>query len=354
MDTLTHALSGALLARATAPRTPRPDALPLSLRMWVGFWTAAFPDTDFVLRFFGDPLTYLSEHRGVTHSIILLPLWAVGVALLFAVITRRRYSWKAFVATCALGIAAHIAGDVITAFGTMVFAPFSHWRAQFPTTFIIDLYFSGIIVAGLVASAVWKRTRLPAVISLGVLVSFIGFQRLQHDRAVAVGELHITANKLDSAQSYAIPQPFSPFNWMVVIQQPQAYRLAYINLERDELTTPAADASWFSHLNALYRPVPEALWQRIPRHGADDPSLAESAWNADGLTRYRHFVMFPAAFRMDRTPMSVCVWFDDLRFKLDGRESPFRYGSCRDTNGGDWKTFRLSNGDNGTEIREPI
>ena len=153
MDTLTHALSGALLARATEPGDPRPDQLPRRTRMWVGFWAAAFPDSDFVARFI-DPLTYLTTHRGITHSVVMLPLWAAGLALLFMLIVRGKYSWRAFVGVCALGIGVHIAGDVITAFGTMIFAPLSYWRAQIPTTFIIDPYFTAIIAGGLVASSV--------------------------------------------------------------------------------------------------------------------------------------------------------------------------------------------------------
>lgn len=395
MDTLTHALSGALVARATEPSSPRPDELPRTLRMWVGFLAAAFPDTDFVLRFL-DPLTYLAAHRGVTHSIVLLPLWAVGLALLFAFAMRRRYAWKAFVGTCALGIGVHIAGDVITAFGTIVFAPFSEWRAQIPTTFIIDPYFTGIIVAGLVAGLVWKNARLPAVIGLAALTAYVGFQHLQHNRAVAVGDAYVVANKLESARTHAIPQPFSPFNWMVVVQQPREYRLAHISLTRDiPAPLPAENASWFSRINASYRPVDEARWRRVLRYGDVDPNLAEAAWSADGLARYRRFAMFPALFRIDRTPDRICVWFDDLRFKLEGRHGPFRYGACRATgpntgvNAGrphparitenrsatvkdkastvlgtgkrepeahtaSWSVYRLSKDDNGTDVLELI
>src|SRR5687768_3729815 len=67
MDTLTHALSGALLARATAPEEqhqPGVPALTLRARMIAGFLAAAFPDSDFVLRVF-DTLTYVTLHRGV-------------------------------------------------------------------------------------------------------------------------------------------------------------------------------------------------------------------------------------------------------------------------------------------------
>jgi len=43
MDTLTHALSGALLARATAPAVSA-DVLPLRRRLAIGALAAAFPD----------------------------------------------------------------------------------------------------------------------------------------------------------------------------------------------------------------------------------------------------------------------------------------------------------------------
>lgn len=360
MDTLTHALSGALLARATESSSynsgPRAGQLPRRLRMWVGFWAAAFPDSDFIVNFI-DPLTYLTTHRGVTHSVIVLPLWAVGLALLFMLIARRRYSWTAFVGTCALGIGAHIAGDVITAFGTMIFAPFSAWRAQIPTTFIIDPYFTAIIGAGLVASAYWKRARLPAIAGLALLVSYVGFQALLHQRAVTVGEAFITANRIESAHVHAIPQPFSPFNWMVVVEQPKNYHLAYISLLRDQtLPPPPRDASWLQRVNASYRPVKDAQWQNVPRYGVakTDAELAETTWSSEVLARYRGFTLFPAVYRVDREGARVCVWFNDLRFALVGRDMPFRYGACRENAAAPWKVFRLNSDDHGGDILEMI
>jgi inner membrane protein len=353
MDTLTHALSGALLARATEPATPRADQLPRRLRMWIGFWSAAFPDSDFVLRVI-DPLTYLTLHRGVTHSVILLPLWALALACLFMLITRRRYSWRAFVGMCALGIGIHIAGDVITAFGTIVFAPFSHWRAQIPTTFILDPYFTGIIVAGLVASAIWQRTRAPAVASLIVLAGFVGFQGIQLNRAVGFGDAYIARQKIN-ATSHAIPQPFSPFHWMVVVEEPNTYHLAHISLTRDEIPAPVhEDANWLRHVNASYRPVKDARWLTIPRYGTTDVALAKTVWNTDALARYRHFALFPSVLRIDKLSERTCVWFDDLRFNMVGRHTPFRFGGCRDGASSAWKVYRLINDDNGVEILDAI
>lgn len=356
MDTLTHALSGALVARATEPKTLRPDQLPRRLRMWVGFWAAAFPDADFIVRFV-DPLTYLALHRGITHSIILLPLWAVGLALLFTLIVRRRYSWKAFLDVCALGIGIHIAGDVITAFGTMIFAPFSIWRAQLSTTFIIDPYFTSILVAGLIASMGWKTRRAPAVVGLAVLAGYVGFQAILHRCAVAVGRAYMAAHRIELARAHAIPQPFSPFNWMVVVEQPNGYQLAYVSLLRNEIPPqPPEEAFWLRRVNASYRSAKDAQWQQVPRYGPVDADmkLAEAAWNSDVLARYRHFALLPAVYRVDHGPARTCVWFNDLRFALVGRAMPFRYGSCRDSANSAWKAHRLVNDDNDAEFFEEI
>lgn len=355
MDTLTHALSGALLARATEPRTPRLPPLPRRVRLWVGFWAAAFPDSDFVLRFI-DPLMYLTGHRGLTHSIVMLPLWAAGLAALFALVWRGRYPWRALVGVCALGIGIHIVGDVITAFGTMVFAPLSTWRAQIPTTFIIDPLFTAIIVIGLILSAVWKDSRRPAAVAMAVLAAYVGLQGILHEWAVAIGERQRAALGLTEARVHAIPQPFSPFHWMVVLDNGREYRLSYINLIGRRVPDPPPDAHWLRQLAAAYRPVAAMIWTRVPRYG-DEPmeaALAEQVWHAESFARYRRFALFPAVYRVDRNPQRSCVWFSDLRFALAGRNVPFRYGACRDSADASWKVYRLLDDGNGNEILDAV
>jgi inner membrane protein len=290
MDTLTHALSGALLARATAPAVPRPDQLPQKTRLWLGFWAAAFPDGDFVANLI-DPLTYLATHRGITHSLVMLPLWALGLALACTWLWRRRYPWQAFAGVIALGIGIHIAGDVITAFGTMILAPFSDWRAAIPTTFIIDPYFTAILFAGLLASWRWRASRRPALAGLAVLAAYVGAQGLLLQRAVALGEAHAVRHGYADARVEAIPQPFSPFHWMVVVARPAGYELAYVSLlRRSPPAEPPPDAHWFARVYATYRPADAATWVRVPRFGASaEAHLAESVWYSQVLTQFRSF-----------------------------------------------------------------
>lgn len=114
--------------------------------MAAGFLACAAPDLDFVISFLG-PVEYLLNHRGVTHSILLLPAWALLYSWVLSKLLRDPGGWRALYGVTALALAAHIVGDLITSFGTIVLAPLSDWRAAIGTTFIIDLWFSGIIVA---------------------------------------------------------------------------------------------------------------------------------------------------------------------------------------------------------------
>jgi inner membrane protein len=351
MDTLTHALSGALAARAMEPKTPRPDQLPRRTRLWIGFWAAAFPDSDFIVRFI-DPFLYVTTHRGLTHSVVMLPFWALGLALAFTWIYRKRYSWRAFVGVCALGVGAHILGDVITAFGTMVLAPVSGWRAQYPTTFIIDPIFSAILVAGLVAAAVWRDTRRPAVIALAVLGFYIGFQAVLHERALGIGELYASRFGATRQDVHALPQPFSPFHWMIVVDTPTSYHLGYVSLARSlPVEEPPADSGWFRRVFDSYQPPAHARWNRVARFG-DEPMearLAEEVWRSETLAGFRRFAQFPAVYRIDREARAICVWFNDLRFALAGRDLPFRYGGCRTPGENAWRLFQLTNNSDGRE-----
>src|SRR5919106_1450101 len=112
MDTLTHALSGAVVARATAPRTPGPNELSVRARVLAGAAAAAFPDIDHVLGYIS-PVVYLEYHRGLTHSILLLPLWALMLAWTCSRIARDPRGTGPWFGVCALGLAVHIAGDLI-------------------------------------------------------------------------------------------------------------------------------------------------------------------------------------------------------------------------------------------------
>lgn len=345
MDTLTHALSGALIARATEPRGDSPLAARGWRRAMAGFVAAAFPDVDYFLSYVS-PVTYLLGHRGLTHSVLLLPLWALVLAWLFARIDGGRLPWRAYFAVCALALGMHIAGDLITSFGTMIFAPLSDTRWALGTTFIIDPWFTGLIALALLASATIPRSRAPAVAGLVLLAAYVGMQALLKQQAVQWGEAHARAQGLGKARVSALPRPVSPFNWMVIVDEGSRYHHASVNLRRKQpLPPPGPGAGLIARLDAAYRPLTGAVWEVTPRfgEGPTEQQLAQEAWRQPGLAFFRWFAAYPALLRVEQGNPSTCVWFYDLRFYIPGREGlPFRFGLCQDGPHRSWQPFQLT------------
>jgi inner membrane protein len=341
MDTLTHALSGALLARATAPVKPRAGELTSGERTTVGFVAAAFPDCDFVLRLF-DPLTYVALHRGVTHSVILLPAWALLLAWLLSLILRQRYSWRAIYGTAALGIAIHIVGDVFTAYGTMLLAPLSSHRFAIPFTFIIDPYFTSIIAIGLAAAIFWPQGRRPAIIAFLVLGCYVGFQGILHSQAVEAGEAYAKNSGLFETEVHAVPQPLSPFYWKVIVSRGDDYYVASIDLWQTRNRKPSDPVSgiWgmWERIASGYQPVSAAKWIHRRRFGDTDSqrNLAREAWGQEIFAPFRRFAAFPALNRIEPAGTGVCVSFLDLRFTIPSLPPSLVFGLCRDSPAGPW------------------
>lgn len=348
MDTLTHALSGMLLARATAPdkvsSEPSAGQLSLRARLTVGFLAGAFPDSDVIVRLVDGPLGYLKYHRGVTHSLLMLPLWAWLLSLIFMLLWRGKYHWRAFYAVCAMSIGIHILGDVITSFGTMILAPLSNTKFSLPSTFIIDFWFSGIILLALLLALSWRRAgQRIAIVGLACLSAYVSFQYYLGHRATTLGQEYAQQHQLQQAEVHALPQPLSPFNWKVIVEQPDHYTVSYVNLWRDKvIADPGKQAGLFARVDALYRPENKMQWQVRQRFGdAGTRAEARDIWQQRVLQDVREFMLFPELYRLDQHGQHVCAWYQDLRFILsDVRQVPFRFGACRNEQQ-QWILYRL-------------
>src|SRR5256884_3843581 len=122
-----------------------------SMVTWALMLGAFYPDTD-VLRdiFSHDKLLVVTWHRSITHSLVMLPLWA----LLLAWITRGFCNWRkgeapSFAALSliyAAGILSHILLDLVTSFGTMIWSPLEWSRPAWDLIFIVDFTLTAIFL----------------------------------------------------------------------------------------------------------------------------------------------------------------------------------------------------------------
>ena len=343
MDTVTHSLLGALVARASAPAGTASHHLGLRERSVAGALAAAFPDIDY-LTFWIEPLTFLAEwHRGPTHSIVLLPVWALSLGLLFAVLGRRRAHWRELVAVCALALASHIASDVITAYGTQIFSPISDFRISLGTTFVIDPYFSAIIVLGLLASWRWAP-QPPARYAVLTLLIYVGAQWLLQRHAIGLAMDRVRTTGLTGATASALPQPFSPFNWKLILAHDDSFHVASVRLvSRDPFLDLRGSDLALARLAAAYHPADRLSWTTFSRfgHSGAVQAQAREVWCHDDFRQFRRFARFPVIYRVDSDGEQSCVWFTDLRYVLPVLTPPFRYGMCRGGTDGAWMLYRL-------------
>ena len=218
----------------------------------------------------------------------------------------------------------------------MVLAPLSDWRAGIGTTFIIDLWFSGIILAGLIVSLFFYRSRIPAVAASVALCAYVGFQYVQKQHAVEFGRQYAQSRGLAGADITAHPRPVSPFNWTVFVSDEREHHYAHVNLVRDAPREFRPGDGFVAKLDAAYRPFAMAQWETRSRYGEGE--LGKDAWDSPPLAFFRWFAERPAFDGESEQPN--CVWFLDLRFVNPGRDwVPFRFGACRDTPGSSWRAY---------------
>lgn len=170
MDTVTHGILGALIGKAFfAGEPPRgevswrePPQNAGRVAIIATTLGAIFPDIDV----FAGPLAHnslaiMTWHRNITHSLVMLAVWAA----LLAAITQwlaRRIQWPApgftdLTAIYAVGLASHIFLDLITAFGTMAWAPLNYTRLAWDWVFIVDLSVTSLALLPQLAAWAFQR-----------------------------------------------------------------------------------------------------------------------------------------------------------------------------------------------------
>ena len=154
MDTITHGIAGALIGKAILRGEDMFAAQPMNrgrIITWSLMLGAIFPDSDVLRDFFSsDKLLIVTWHRSITHSLVMLPLWALllaGITRAFA--NRRKWeapSFRALTAIYAAGILSHIVLDLVTSFGTMIWSPLEWSRPAWDLIFIVDFTLTAIFL----------------------------------------------------------------------------------------------------------------------------------------------------------------------------------------------------------------
>jgi inner membrane protein len=346
MDPVTHVAAGVLLSQL----------LPGPARGWsalAGVLFALLPDIDYFL-IFSDRLAFIRHHRGFTHSLLALPLFALLGALVGRALGGPRWFSPLFCIGLAV-LASHLILDLATSYGTQILFPFSRRQFTLDWLFIIDPYLTALLLAGAVAalcSATWgRRVGTIFLAAAGVYFLLCGFY---HQQALTLARQVFPETpflgrppcslmrrhtltvpwQVFPAESAAftvaaLPQPFSCRRWQLVAADGSEVQQAFMQLPFFAgATRPGAPSVTHLPVNpgcqvpeAAYRP-PEDLqvqvWTGLPA-----PDLAAHPEAQDILNQYLEFARFPLLRRVEpRDDGQLLEWLD-LRFSVPGRAFPF-------------------------------
>jgi membrane-bound metal-dependent hydrolase YbcI (DUF457 family) len=286
MDTITHGIAGALIAKAAFRGG---DFLPTELpdKRRIMTWTltlgAIFPDSDILRDWFSrDPMLIVTWHRSITHSLLCLPIWTVLLAALTLALCRwRKWDAPRFPALCgywAIGILSHIFLDLVTTFGTMIWSPLQWSRPAWDILFILDFSFTAILLIPQLLAWTYEDpdhvrrralimwlifTPAPLVISrIGAMVG----APISNDAIVVATVLFAALFLLPAIRGWGL-------------------RIPYVNWNRAGLALAGAYilAATFAHHQALERIQKFAAEENIEAQSIAALPFPPSLWHWDGL-----------------------------------------------------------------------
>ncbi len=261
MDNLTHSLTGAVAARVLDGSQAYDRRTERAL-FWLTVVSANAPDLDVVVDLFAGPFTAIEHHRGITHSVIAAPLFAVGPALLFWAFNRRA-PFAAFWLRAFIGGLVHILFDMITSYGTKVFLPFTDHRYALDWMFIIDPAFTltlGVLLW--VQRRSVKRRRVWIIGAALFAMTYLGIESVLHGTASRMFEQRLEEEGLIADRTAVLPQPFTIFRWMGAAHTQEGAVQAFFSVFDDTPRHLLYLGEETDSILALTRQEPEVEWYK--------------------------------------------------------------------------------------------
>lgn len=249
MDTVTHTLVGIALSR-------------VFFKKRVAYATSAMivaanlPDLDVVYSWPG--IRYLEFHRGILHSLWMVPVWALLIALGLRWWAARKGKrvpalWLGF-ALGLVGVGSHVFLDWSNAYGIRLFAPFSqHWYALdwmplFDPWILIVL--AAFLVFPMLLTMVKDEVgakdksahRTSAAIALVLVAGWMGLRARQHSVALSTLDSTLMTEAYEGQKPTvraAFPISNTPFSWQAVVDLPRNYMVASVTAPWDKTQAEA-------------------------------------------------------------------------------------------------------------------
>ncbi len=273
MDSLTQIVLGAAVAAAAAPARDRRAAL------LAGAALGTLPDLDSLplMLLTDDPVALMTLHRGVSHSLFVLPVlgcllwWWFGRRNGRVAASPHRWFWA-----IQMALLTHPLLDAFTVYGAQLLRPLSTPPVMWSSLFIIDPMYTIWLLGAVVAA--WSLRARPAaqralVAGLVVSTGYIGWSLAAKAMVDHEAELALAAMGLGDAPRFSAPTPLNTVLWRVVAMTPSGYVEGHRSLWADR-GRPMVFTGYPSDTQAL-------------REAATVPAVGRLAWFNHGFMRAR-------------------------------------------------------------------
>jgi membrane-bound metal-dependent hydrolase YbcI (DUF457 family) len=223
VDIATHAVASYALSRGLFPRRRWPVAVGI-------LFAGTIADIDLISAFAG-PETYFAIRRTDTHSLLGALVIIFLAALLTCYFSRKQPETIAsLVPPLALAAAVHVVLDLFQSEGVALLWPFRPVRYAMDWLPPIDPWILAVFLAGIMLPEILRmvtseigaknkslRGRNGAVISLLVIVAYVGARGLLHSDGIATLEPH-SYHRESARVVGAFPDALSLFTWHGVVE----------------------------------------------------------------------------------------------------------------------------------------
>ncbi|SDZ12804.1 inner membrane protein [Evansella caseinilytica] len=248
MDTVTHTLFGlALYGAVDKRRFTRKEKQALLVTTIIG---SQIPDIDVVSQLWDTEGQYQMWHRGLTHSIFMVPVFS------FLIYWFVRWIWKVkqpiYFYMAVIAVLIHSTSDLFNAWGTGYFEPFASVRITFGTIPIVDLVFWAILLTAFIISR--KTTQWPKHIVYRTAWVCITF----HIIIQTIQGFVIYQQYSGEYEDVALAASFVPGNFSVIAKEEEEVSIYQASLFQKDRLQYVLESEEGADLNLLFANKPEA------------------------------------------------------------------------------------------------
>nr|WP_205825404.1 metal-dependent hydrolase [Bacillus sp. RO1] len=247
VDTITHTLFGMTIYGAVDKRQ---DDKRTKIAMFVSAVGASqIPDSDVISSLWDTEGMYQMWHRGITHSLFIVPIWAF-LFFLISIWFLKRKDWR-FLWVPLIAVFIHNTSDLFNAWGTGYLEPFSTIRITFGTLPIVDFVIWIIIAIAFFARKLWNKERHQLYRLVWVLI--IAHVALQTSQGYLLYKQYE-----DKYEQVALSANFLPWHFSIIGKNEHTVEIFDDALFTDPKLQYTLKSAEEADLDTLFAEVPEA------------------------------------------------------------------------------------------------